>query len=99
MRENNMRKVMIGSFAVFAIAALALAASDPWKSKSYQQWDEKDVKKVLDDSPWAKVTQVDATWQKGGSASAPSSGLPQGSSAGAAPGGGGGGGSRGGMGG
>lgn len=77
-----MRKAMIGSFAVLAIAALALA-SDVWKSKPYQQWDQKDVQKVMSDSPWAKVVQVDATWQKGGSSSAPSSGLPQGSSAGA----------------
>jgi len=84
-----MRKAIIGTFAVLAVAAIAFAASDPWKSKPYQQWDEKDVQKVLSDSPWAKVVQVDATWQKGGG-QAPSSGLPQGSSAGAPSGGGGG---------
>lgn len=93
-----MRKAIIGSFAVLAIAALALAGSDPWKSKPYQQWDEKDVQKILTESPWARTVQVDANWQKGGSA--PPSGLPQGSSAGGPPSSGSGGGGRpGGMGG
>lgn len=91
-----MRKAIIGSFAVLAIAALALAANDPWK-KPYQQWDQKDVQKVLSDSPWARTVQVDANWQKGGSES--SSGLPQGSSAGGPPSGSSGGGGRPGMGG
>jgi hypothetical protein len=88
-----MRKAIIAGFAVLAIAALAVA-SDVWKNKPYQQWDQKDVQKVMSDSPWAKMVQVDATWQKGGD-TATSSGLPQGSSAGAGAGGGG----RGGMGG
>jgi hypothetical protein len=92
-----MRKAIIGSFAILAIAALALASSDPWKDKPFQQWDEKDVQKVLSNSPWSRMTQADAGFD--GSASAPSSGLPQGSSAGAGAPGGGGGGGRGSMGG
>ena len=91
--RKPIRGPITGIVGVLAIAALAFA-SDPWKSKPYQQWDEKDVQKVLSDSPWAKMVQVDANWQKGAQGGAPSA-LPQGSSAGSAPSGGG----RGGMGG
>jgi len=38
-------------------------AGDPWKDKSYKQWDEKDIRKVLADSPWAKELRVTATWR------------------------------------
>jgi hypothetical protein len=89
-----MRKAIIGSVAVLAIAVLAWASSDPWKDKPFQQWDEKDVQKVLSNSPWSKIIQADAGFADSGGA--PPAGLPQGSSAGA---GGGGGGGRGGMGG
>jgi hypothetical protein len=89
-----MRRAIIGSFAVLVLAALAFA-SDPWKSKPYQQWDDKDVQKVLSDSPWSRQIQVDATWQKDSGLSQPS--LPQGSSGGGSAGGSGG--SRGGTGG
>lgn len=94
-----MRKAIIGSLAVLAIAAFAWASNDPWKGKPYQQWDENDVKKVLQNSPWSKMVTVDANW-KGAAAGAPS-GLPQGSSANPGGGGGasGGGGGRPGMGG
>ena len=83
-----MRKALIGSIAVLAVAAFALASSDPWKGKPYQQWDQKDIQKVLQNSPWSKTVTVDAKWEGssggGGYGEAPAapSGLPQGSSAG-----------------
>jgi hypothetical protein len=46
-------------------AALLFAGGDPWKSKPYQQWDDKDVKRILEDSPWAKIVKVDVTWKAG----------------------------------
>lgn len=58
-----MRKAIFVSSAVLLAAALVFAGGDPWKSKPYQQWDDKDVKRVLEDSPWAKVVQVDVTWK------------------------------------
>jgi hypothetical protein len=91
-----MRKAIIRSFAILAIAALAWASSDPWKDKPFQQWDDKDVQKVLSNSPWSRMIQADAGFDESGSAP---SGLPQGSSAGSGAAGGGGGGGRGGMGG
>jgi hypothetical protein len=52
---------------VFACSALALAAwaGDPWKEKTYKEWDEKDVNKILTDSPWARPITVLATWRSG----------------------------------
>ena len=69
-----MRKATIGSLAVLAIAVLVWASSDPWKDKPFQQWDEKDVQKVLSNSPWSKIVMIDA--EPGGGAVTPSS-LPQ----------------------
>lgn len=43
-------------------------AGDPWKEKAYREWNEKDVKKVLTDSPWARTVHVNAVWKQGGSA-------------------------------
>ncbi len=48
------------SKVVLAAGALALLtvcawASDPWKSKPYEKWTPKEVQKILNDSPWAKI--------------------------------------------
>src|ERR1700730_3979341 len=57
-----MRKTLIGTFAILAMAAI-VGAGDVWKSKPYQQWDEKDVMAVLQTSPWAKVNvSASGTW-------------------------------------
>jgi len=52
------RRIIFSFAAIVVVASLALAANDPWKSKPYQQWDEKDVRRILNESPWAKVVQV-----------------------------------------
>jgi hypothetical protein len=69
-----MRKAIVGSLALLVIALLAWASNDPWKSKPYDQWDAKDVQKVMSGSPWAKVVTVDASWLAGGAVSQPESG-------------------------
>jgi hypothetical protein len=44
---------------VFALLlAVDLWASDPWREKSYKNWDEKDVRKILNESPWSKRIEV-----------------------------------------
>jgi hypothetical protein len=58
-----MRKIAILTIG-FALAGLVYGASDAWKTKPYQQWDQNDVKEVLTNSPWVKHTVVDAIWQK-----------------------------------
>lgn len=60
-----MRKGIIAGIAMLSLA-LAAWAGDPWKSKPYQQWDEKDVHKILFDSPWSQVVTVDAIWRQPG---------------------------------
>ena len=50
-----------------ALLALMLAspawADDPWKSQPYTAWSQQVALKILNDSPWAKETRVDATWR------------------------------------
>jgi len=49
---------------LFAVCAIAVCvfAGDVWKDKDYKQWDEKDVQKILFDSPWAKSASVARAW-------------------------------------
>jgi hypothetical protein len=50
--------------AAFVLVGLAGAgSSDPWTSKPYQQWDDKDIAKILKDSPWARSVTVEQTWK------------------------------------
>ncbi|MFZ3216350.1 MAG: hypothetical protein WA192_09860 [Candidatus Acidiferrales bacterium] len=58
-----MREAFLGGCVVLLLAALAWASGDPWKSKPYQQWDAKDVRKVLESSPWVKAVQINAPWK------------------------------------
>src|ERR1700683_1767932 len=61
--QFNMRKATMGCAAALALAGLLWAASDPWKAKPYSQWDANEVRKVLNDSPWAKLVTVPASWR------------------------------------
>jgi hypothetical protein len=47
--------LVISFFGLFAWAG------DVWKDKPYQQWDRKEVLKVLNDSPWSKTISVSVT--------------------------------------
>ena len=38
------------------------AGDKPWKTKTYQQWDEKELQTILTDSPWVRMTTVQRTW-------------------------------------
>src|SRR5579863_8556977 len=54
------------------------AGGDPWKSKPYQQWDSKDILKIVNDSPWAKLVRVDAPWKNAPGADDGAGSLPPG---------------------
>ena len=43
-------------------ATLLCAGDKPWKAKSYQQWDEKDLQTILTESPWVRVTPIQRSW-------------------------------------
>jgi hypothetical protein len=52
----------LGLAGIFVFAFLAGAANDPWTGKPYQKWDEKDVQRILTDSPWAHIVTVTRRW-------------------------------------
>src|SRR5215468_7610499 len=53
----------LGLFVALLVGATLLYAGDkPWKAKTYQQWDEKDLQAILSDSPWVRVTQIQRSW-------------------------------------
>jgi hypothetical protein len=62
-----MKRATLLIFAMVLLVSVAYA-DDVWKSKPYQQWDLKDVQKILADSPWAHVVHVTASWRKPGEA-------------------------------
>jgi hypothetical protein len=43
-------------------ATLVWAGDKPWKSKPYQQWDQKEIQTILTDSPWVRVTTIPRSW-------------------------------------
>jgi hypothetical protein len=52
-----MSKKMMTLIAVGFLVTAAAYASDVWKDKDFQTWDQKDVQKILTDSPWSKKFQ------------------------------------------
>ena len=50
-----MRKTSVAVTALLAAAAIAWAGGDPWKTKSIDQWTDKDIQEILLTSPWAKA--------------------------------------------
>jgi hypothetical protein len=50
-----MLKTICATLLLVLLATAILAGGEPWKTKPYTQWDEKDVAAVLQTSPWAKV--------------------------------------------
>ena len=65
-----MKRITLVVFAVVLLVSVAYA-DEVWKSKSYQQWELKDVQKILADSPWAHVVHVTASWRKPGDKTIP----------------------------
>ncbi len=52
-----MKKVWIGVLMVSCLAGVALAA-EWWEKKSYLEWSKKEVKRMLDRSPWGKIHTI-----------------------------------------
>lgn len=47
-----MKSVLV--FFLMVLLAASAWARDPWKGKSYKNWDANDLRKILFDSPWSK---------------------------------------------
>jgi hypothetical protein len=89
-----MRKTTIAISAVLAAATVVWAGGDVWKTKSMDQWSDKDINEILQNSPWSKPNlQAQGAWRPDGQVAASGSTGIAGSksdnshtSAGAAPG-------------
>ena len=44
--------------ALFFMLGVSVWAADFWQAKQYTEWSDKDVKKMLENSPWAKPVNV-----------------------------------------
>jgi hypothetical protein len=47
-----------GWVVVAFLLAIDLLAGEPWRQKSYKEWNEHDVRKILNESPWAKRIEL-----------------------------------------
>ena len=65
-------RTWIAVAAGVAVLAAGARAGDPWKEKKFTAWNEKDIRKVMTDSPWARDVRVDAGWKIGAKTGAPS---------------------------
>lgn len=64
-----MSKRSLTVFAAALLLAFAAYATDVWKDKDFKQWDQKDVTKIMTDSPWVKKIESGSGGGGGGSAS------------------------------
>ncbi len=54
-----MRAALVNKLALFvALAPAMLWATDVWETKPFQDWTDKDVQKVVSNSPWARQTRT-----------------------------------------
>jgi hypothetical protein len=44
--------------AILLLVALCAVASEPWKTRHYENWTRKEVDRILEDSPWARLITV-----------------------------------------
>ncbi len=61
-----MKNLTLRLLTLLFLAGLALCAADVWVSKPYTEWTEKDVQKIMSDSPWAKKVTVTFEGRGGG---------------------------------
>ena len=53
-----MSKILVRSIAIASLSAAALWAADFWESKSYTEWSQKEVDKLMTASPWGQKVSV-----------------------------------------
>src|SRR5260370_25132713 len=58
MQLKTLPAISVAISLVGSVCAVALFASDVWKTKDYTQWSSEEVNKVLNDSPWAKQKSI-----------------------------------------
>ena len=80
-------KRILSLVVVGALSGGTLWAADPWKGKEYTEWSEKEIRKVLRRSPWAKAVNLQM-YSGSGMGPGGGGGRPEGYSAGRGRGGG-----------
>jgi hypothetical protein len=66
-----MRKTSLTATVILAVVAIAWAGGDPWKTKPVDQWTDKDVQEILQNSPWSKPNvQAQGAWRPDGATQA-----------------------------
>ncbi len=53
-----MRGKLIGTLGVWLVACAALVAADFWEDKEFTNWSDREVQRMLTDSPWAKQVNI-----------------------------------------
>jgi len=53
-----MRRSLFTLFLVLGLGAWALGAAEFWEKKKFSEWTEKEVRKMLNDSPWARPVEI-----------------------------------------
>ena len=53
-----MRQAVSGVLVCWLVAGAALMAADFWEEKEFTSWSDKEVRKMLTDSPWAKRVNI-----------------------------------------
>jgi len=59
--QNNLERKAILAVSAFALLAVCVWATEPWKNADFEKWSAKDVDKILNESPWAKQITVPYT--------------------------------------
>ena len=61
-----MKKLILRGIAVASLSVAVLWAADFWEKKGYTDWSEKEVKRVLTNSPWSQKVTVYMSGGRGG---------------------------------
>jgi hypothetical protein len=62
-----MRKAGLALATILVLVTIVWAGGDPWKTKPFAQWTEKDIQEILANSPWARSNvQPQGAWRPDG---------------------------------
>ena len=53
-----MRRLLTITLGAWLVAGAALSAADFWEEQLFMEWSDKDVQKMLSDSPWAQQVRI-----------------------------------------
>lgn len=56
-----MKRLLLAILIVLSLGAAALMAAEFWEKKKFSEWTDKEVQKMLKDSPWARAVEIPLT--------------------------------------